>query len=354
MRSTPLFIDRRAVRRASIALIGTALLAACDNDRIVSPTAATPAQVPAAANPIFKPADAGTLELKAIGSQNSLVGGAQYKVVGPQNVIITVTDNGAIDADSSVGIVKLPNLHVGSYDVCQITAPAAHALASPACSTGVVSAFSTTTLNFVSAHLPWIRTGYANILGAHIAGGSVTIRDSADVAIAVVADQGPLDTSDADERIAFLVPSAGKYRICATTPPAGFALAPNQPACLTATVQLGQGKDVGDFLIHPVRALSWDVRDGFAALIGPSTFNVASSKLAVSLNVVDNGAGDLDPAVGKFLVQLPKAGSYTVCETVPPPNRYNAKPACVRIDASSGQPLWVGTFVNYEKQVLSP
>jgi hypothetical protein len=354
MNSNLLSFDARAVRRASISLLGAALLAACDTDRAVSPIAtATPAQVPTSASPIVKPVDVGSLAIKVFNTQNVNIGLAQFQIVGPQ-FNATVTDNAGLDTDAGYGIVRLINLKVGSYSICEIVAPVSHALANPACQSATVFVNGTTGVDFINPHLPWLRAGFINVLGAHVGGGTVTIKDSVGASIAVVADQSPLDGSDDDERIAFLLPSAGKFSICGTTAPVGFALAPNQAVCLTATVQLATVKDAGDFLIHPTRSLSWDVRDGFAALIGPSTFNVSSSKLLVSFNVVDNGANDLDPAVGKFLVQLPKSGLYTVCETVPPPNRYNAKPACVRIDASSGQPMLVGTFVNYEKQVFNP
>ena len=68
----------------------------------------------------------------------------------------------------------------------------------------------------------------------------------------------------------------------------------------------------------------------------------------------NNGVNDRDPALGKLAVALPEAGAYSVCETIPPVNHWNAQPACKRITVAAGMPMSPGTFINPEKQVYVP
>ena len=63
---------------------------------------------------------------------------------------------------------------------------------------------------------------------------------------------------------------------------------------------------------------------------------------------------DEDPALGSIRVTFPWAGSYTVCEPVPPAGHWNAQQPCKQFTVTAGVPADVGTFINYEKQVFRP
>ena len=74
---------------------------------------------------------------------------------------------------------------------------------------------------------------------------------------------------------------------------------------------------------------------------------------AFSIVVTDNDANDLDLAHGKFLVKVPKAIGYNLCEITPPTNYFMSNPACRTVDVTSGQSVWGGLFTHQEKQVIN-
>jgi len=59
-------------------------------------------------------------------------------------------------------------------------------------------------------------------------------------------------------------------------------------------------------------------------------------------------------AGGKVAVKLTAAGTYSICETVPPNGYWNAQPACTQIPVATGEPVWTEYFVNPEAQVYKP
>lgn len=168
---------------------------------------------------------------------------------------------------------------------------------------------------------------------------------------ATVVDNGPGDNDVFPGVVSLWDIPIGNYYICETAAPAGYAL-PDQP-CWWTQVWSGSTSYGGNSHL-PLVSATWDLRDGFGALIGPSTFTLTTSRSLLKITVVDNGQNDLDPALGKMTAKLPKAAVYELCETVPPADRYNANPACRTVDVSAGQAAKAGTFVNYEKQVYKP
>jgi hypothetical protein len=356
MYSTLLSIEGRAIRRASIALFGAAMLAACDTDRAVSPTPTTDtaptAKAPTGADLGVTPGSPGNLVLKAMDGNNVLLGGAQYQVTGPWLYSATVTDNGPSDADATLGILRLVNMKVGVYTICEVAAPATYAIAKPACHTTSVTTGATTVELFFSVRLPYLMTELmAGIFPK--GGGVVVIKDSVGTPIMLVADNGPVDASKADGWFYVMLPYPGKFTICGATAPAGYALALHQDPCRTTSVNNGMD-DVGPIYLAPLPSVSWDVRDGVGALIGPSSFTISVPRSFTKIDVVDNGLNDLDPTLGRVIAKVPKGAVYTLCETVPPVNHFNAKPSCVGVDVPDGQAVWAGTFVNLEKQVFNP
>jgi hypothetical protein len=73
----------------------------------------------------------------------------------------------------------------------------------------------------------------------------------------------------------------------------------------------------------------------------------------ISILVTDNDANDLDLAPGKFLVKVPKAISYNLCEVTPPTNYFMSNPACRTVNVTSGQSVWGSLFTHQEKQVIN-
>ena len=166
---------------------------------------------------------------------------------------------------------------------------------------------------FVNLRLPYVQAGYVDRLGKYVGGGIMIVKDSVGTPITLVAANGPLDVSKVS----------------------GFLFA-------------------GNFTLNPKPSAVWGVQDPFGALVGPSSFTVSVPREFISIPVVDNGINDLDPRVGVFLVKLPKAPVYTLCQTQAPLNRYLANSPCRTLDVTSGGSAHGGWFVDNEKQVYNP
>lgn len=355
MQLHPLSVGVATTRRASVAVLCAVLVAACDTDRTVSPnTSSTPTQVPTTASAALTASGLGEFVIKSVDVQKNLIGGAKFKINGP-NLIGYVTDNDANDADPTFGKIYLQNLPVGSYNICEVVAPAGYALPDWDCHPSSLNSGETVGVEaFVSEHLPYIQAGYVDRIGKYVGGGIMVVKDSIGTPIILVADNGPLDVSKVDGFFSVLLPSAGKFSICAATPPAGYAVSPRVNPCLDVTAENGNSYHIESITLYPAPSAVWDVRDPFAAPIGPSSFTISIPRQFVAINVVDNGLNDLDARVGFFLVKLPKAAVYTLCQTQAPANRYLANPRCRTVDVTSGGSVDAGSFVNYEKQVYSP
>jgi hypothetical protein len=123
--------DRGALRAASLALFGMSIVAACDTDRPVEPTAA----VPAAASAFILPIKTGTLVWKVTDEDPSPLGGAKFQVTGPKGATWFLADNFAPDSDPISGNFRLAGLQPGTYTVCEIMAPLGYALPDTPCRT---------------------------------------------------------------------------------------------------------------------------------------------------------------------------------------------------------------------------
>ena len=177
MHSILLSLDGRVARRATTALFGAAMLAACDSDRAVSPTPASAptASIPTAAAPI-RTLGTGNLIIKIVDDEDHLLSGAAFKVTGPLASVITVTDNDPTDGDSKKGIILLTGLQPGLYTGCEVTPPDGFALPSWSCRPSNVYAGGTTGMEkFVSKRLPKVQTGFVDVKGAYIGGGTVSV-----------------------------------------------------------------------------------------------------------------------------------------------------------------------------------
>ena len=342
-----LSIDGRATRRATVALFGAAMAAACDTDRAVAPTPTT--TVPAAAAPIRSLGNTGTLVIRVVDDEDHLLSGTSFKVTGPLASVINVTDNDAVDGDNSKGIIVLAGLQPGLYTGCEVTPPAGYALPSWNCHVSTVYVGSTTGMEkFVSMRLPKVQGGFIDAAGAKVGGGTVSLRDSVGTLLATVTDNSTEDKDPTPGQFTIVLPSPGKFSVCEIGFPAGYAPAPGSIMCHTVTAQWELPVGISPFLIYPAPSASWTVRDVWGSFIGPSTFKVTTG--LITNPVVDNGMNDLDPIKGRILVKLPKAAVYTVCESVAPAG-YWPDPNCHTVDATSGLAVSAGIFTNQYAQV---
>lgn len=362
MRTKLLPVFRRSARLSSLVLVGSAMLAACNTDQPAAPKAP---EIPAAAQPALLPSNSGSLVIKLVDGANAIIPltGAGFTVEGPGQTTWTIMDAGPndqkYDADSTAGVILIKNMSPGQYKFCERIPPTGFGIVNPSCQTIGISVGTTSQLVFKHlpvAHIKWTVTDFAN----NYISGAVFTLDSNNVVVAKIGDGTVLDSDPAPGKFDVKIPFESYWKLCVTTPPAGYVFPPNQVVCVANNLEQGTVLDFGNFRVNPVYSAFWGVTDGGVGpnsqytLIGPSTFKVTSGDQLYSYDVVDNAINDFDPVLGKIAVKFLKGGPWVVCETQPPVNHWNANPPCRKIAVASGVPTDVGYFFNYEKQVYYP
>ncbi len=64
------------------------------------------------------------------------------------------------------------------------------------------------------------------------------------------------------------------------------------------------------------------------------------------MTIVDNGANDFDPRVGRLAIKLTGEGYYTICQTVMPAGYSAPSPSCKRVQVFEGEPTNADWFYN--------
>ena len=351
-------IRRRAHRFSSLAVFSVALLAACDSDKPVAPKAAN---VPTDPQPQVLPLKTGTLVLKLVDQNQNIVPQlladvhAKFAITGPNNTTWLVTDDSLPDTDPTPGMLVLKSLVPGIYKACEIGAPFEFGVVGQSCLSTQVFASATTGLSFVHAPEAFRQWSVMDEVSNYV-GGTVFQLDSTNVTMSQIADDDwPLDMDPGAGTFHLILKYEATYKVCLKQVPPGYVQLAYQDPCVETSVKMNTQEKLPTFRVVPTYSANWMVTDGIT-LIGPATFKISKGifKGLGDLLVVDNGVNDRDPALGKLAVALPAAGDYSVCETIPPVNHWNAQPACKRITVTAGQPISPGTFVNPEKQVYSP
>lgn len=338
------------------------MLAACDSDRPVAPKAV---EVPPAATASLLPGKTGSVVIKLVDGANAIIPltGAGFTVEGPGQTTWTIMDAGPndqkYDKDSTAGVILIKNMSPGQYEFCEGLPPTGYGVVNPRCQTTGVYAGATSGLVFHHlpvAHLKWS----VKDLASNFIGGATFTLDSNDVTIAAIGDNTVLDSDPAPGKFDVKIPFESYYKVCVTTPPAGYLFPVNQITCVANTIKQGTVTDFGTFGVNPVYSVYWKVTDGSLdansqyTLIGPSSFTLASADGLFNFAVVDNSINDFDSVLGKIAVKLPSGGYYSICETQPPVNHWNAQPSCKRISVASGEPASADYFINFEQQVYNP
>jgi hypothetical protein len=341
----------RARRLSSLAVLSVALVAACSTDETVAPK--KPAANPEAAQPqLLPPGQTGSIVIKLFDQNKNLITGQYatgFEIKSPSGTIWWANDNVQNDADSTWGVLVLKSLAPGLYRVCAFSTPYGYGVVGQTCRYPTVYAGSSTGAFFDYGPEALLKWDVIDNAMNPISGTTFRV-DSTNVPFWNVTDNVPPDVDPASGKFNIPIRFEATWKVCVDKVPAGYVIAPNQPACVSKDVVMNSGWDVGPFWLVPIYSAHWTVTDGVNA-IGPSTFAVQTG--ATKITVVDNGMNDYDTTLGKIAVKLPSAGDYSVCETVPPVNHWNANPSCHSITVSAGVPGAAGYFTNYVK-VLFP
>jgi len=339
-------------------LVGAALLSACDTDQPIAPKPV--ANAPTKPAERLSPLNSGDLVIKVVDqAQNPLTAGPAtgFLVTGPNNNSWVEWDEDPTDYAKGFGVILRKSWAPGLYKICENYPPGDLGVVGMSCRFATVYVGATTGIvftNLPATHIKFTVTDQSQKL---IAGTTFTL-DSSNVAFpAGVTDNGVADEDLTAGKIDVKLRYESTYKVCVNNPPFGYILVPNQPACVSKPIKMGTGPvDFGNFAIVKQFSVSWQVTDGTVdgsgqyTLIGPSTFSIYFNGNYIT-DFVDNGNTDDDATLGKYALTLPFAGTYKVCETVPPAGHWLPQQPCSQFTVASGVPVSLGNFINPEAQV---
>lgn len=350
MRASLPSFDRRglSLRVSSLVLAGSTLLAACDNDRPLSPTATpipTTASLAKAGN-----AKVGALRITILDQNNALPTtlGSQFTVApmgGGQTFF--VVDNSPQDAHSLIGSVLVLGLPAGFYSVCQTVAPTDYVLpTSPSCQqypieivagTSTLADASHIGFNILTAaHLQW---SVADMLNQQIGGAVFTATYLSGVD--TIPDNSAKDLDKNPGRVEIKVADPSGVTVCPLTPPKHYMFpVPLSSNCFGLMPPPGQTTFLTNYIVNPEFSVFWYAQD-VNGMAGPSTYEVTGGASGTFFaTITDGDASDMYPGMGKLWLQLPEAGDYLICQTVAPPKSQIANPTCQKITITFGNPVY--------------
>jgi Prealbumin-like fold domain len=310
----------------------------------------------------------GSIEWEKRDDQGVLQGGATFEVSGTPGPLacrgvsgtITVVDNGTNDANPVAGQYKLDRVCLGTYTVTETVAPPGFALPADPDREVTVSAANlnavigtigqTDEFDFQNrlGTIEWEkRDDQGNLQGGATftvggASGPFACHDANtdgddDANPVTVVDNGPNDADTDSGQYRLVRVCLGTYTVTETVAPPGFAL-PADPdrevtvsgADLNPSIGTIGETDEFDFR-NRLGTIEWEKRDGSVSaphpLQGGATFEVSGNGgpfdchgTAGTITVIDNGTNDADPDAGQLRVDRVCLGSYTITETVPPPD----------------------------------
>jgi len=337
MNATLLSFDLRGRRLSSLALLGAAALAACDNDRPVGPN---PTAIPTEAS-AAKVAKGNSLFITIVdenGATPTTVG-AQFTVGQVGQPTYFLVDNIGSDADPTPNTLQMKGL-IGTYNVCQTVAPTDYVLATPACQSVTLND-QNAKLQFVNANVGHAVWTVLDFNGVGIGGAVITWHDGNGNSFQV-ADNSALDLDKADGVFEVKAPYGGGGA-CSLTPPPGWVF--GTTGCFGQPVPPGQKTFFINFNVNPEYSVNWAAIDP-NGLAGPSTYTVTNAAGTFTATIDDDGNKDGWKGLGQIWMIVPGPGEYRICQTTPPPNTKIADPSCVVVSPIFGDPTYAGTFVS--------
>lgn len=339
-------LARRGIRPSLLALAGTVLLAACDNDRPTAPSTESKPIAPSLA----KGGNPGGLIISLVdqNGQSPANLGAQYTVTKSGGMSFMAVDNGPGDTNSFIGVIVMLTVTPGTYTVCQTAAPSDFVLPSPpACQTiGVLAGTNTpgsaSHVQFVNLTVPRARwVAFDDINWDSIPGVVFTGDDGSGPV--TIADNSPLDLDPTPGKFEVKVPNGSSYTVCPKATPPGYVFPPIPQGCVTKPVAPGTTTSIGNMYVRHEYSAYW-----FVSLNGsPSNgaeFTITHALSGTTIKVADDGLNDMAPGSMIVYVKLAAAGWYTVCMTTPPVGGQITDPSCVRTFVQSGEYGWAGGF----------
>ena len=334
--------SRRALRRSALALLGVAILTACNTDGSFAPATN---HVPSSAA-LAKGTKGGgvSLVIAILDKSGALVNaaGSSFTVGKSGQIKMTVTDNGTGDANSAIGTVEVSGIPGGWFDVCQTSAPAGYILPT-SCISANFGGNAPTQMQFTDAAEPHAVWAVFDLISRDtVAGATFTMDKNDGSPVLTIADNSPLDLDPRPGVFEVKSNQELTASICLVTPPPGRVLYSGFTACVAATLNAAKILLYDWQVIRP-NTIHWtagldtgNLLDGTFTITGPNGF---------SLVVVGNGPSDFAKNE-QYYVQVPGAGSYTLCQTVVPVGTQPDENPCRDITVLAGGTSYGGWFYN--------
>ena len=334
--------SRRAVQRSVLVLLGVAALTACEADKSFAPATE---RVPTSAV-LAKGTKGGgvSLNISILDNAGALVkaAGSTFTVSKSGQIKMTVIDNGEGDTNPAIAAVDVSGIPGGWFDVCQTVVPAGYILPA-SCITANFGGNTPTQMQFTDAAEPHAVWAVIDLITKDSIGGSTfTLNKNNGSPVLTIADNSALDLDPRPGVFDVKSDVIANATICMTSAAASYVLSASSSACVAATLNWSKVL-LFDWHVNRPNAIYWtagtdngNTVDGTYSIAGPNGFSVV---------VVGNGP--LDFAKNEqYYVQVPGAGSYTVCQTVIPAGTQPDENPCRQITVLSGGISYAGWFYN--------
>ena len=243
--------------------------------------------------------DQGSLTWNKVDQKGNTLGGASFRVTGPNGFDKTVADNDSSDLDKADGKFSVQKLAAGVYTLTEVTAPTGYQLGSGSFEATVSEAVLNGSFGDIvnvplAGSLTWKKVDEK---GAALAGASFKLVGP-DGYVENVSDNGPLDSNDAAGEFSVEGLGWGVYTLTEVTAPTGYQLGSGSfEATVSEAVLNGS---FGDIVNVPLAgSLTWKKVDEKGAALAGASFKLVGPDGYVE-NVSDNGPLDSNDAAGEF------------------------------------------------------
>ena len=240
--------------------------------------------------------------------------------------------------------MQLSGLQNGQYSVCQKYVAAGYLFPTPECQDVGIGGGGPAQVTFVDPGVPRAVWAARDGLTADSVFGSLFTINEGSGPVSIV-DNAALDLDKRPGVFAVkLATNGASVTVCPQLASVGrtFNVPPTPKGCVTKTSN--QTTDFGAWTVNPEYSIYWyTTLNGVDATDG--TYTITAAAGGFSTTVTNNDAIDMWKNTW-FYVAVPAAGTYTVCQTVPPAGTKLAQPSCQDVQVEFGLPANLQAFQN--------
>ena len=338
-------LPRHGLRLTIVALASVALFSACDTDRPLAPRPDAVPTSPQLAKGSGGGSKGGTIVITVVDLNGTTLTGGPLVFSGMKSgqAKFGVQDNEWGDDNPAVGVIQLSGIQNGQYSLCQTHVPIGYLLPNPACKDVGIGGGGPTQVTIVNAGVPRARWVVKDGLSGDSIGGALFTANEGGTGNVFIVDNMPLDLMKRPGGYEVAALSNGaSVQICPALPPAGRVFGTPPKGCVTKTIS--QTTDFGTWYVYPEYSIYWWATvNGVDATDGEYTVTAVGG--GFSTTITNNTAADMWKNTWIYM-NVPGAGLYNVCQTVPPAGTKLAQPACRQVTGELGHPGFAQPFQN--------